>query len=145
MKALFAILIALSLVLVGCGHTEDEPAPLLCNDGTEVASLDDCPSEEVLPEDTPGEDTGQGDSYLDDMGGASDGAGDGAGDEPEGEDTAPGDTTTSIPEEIQTLFDKAKTNTVSMKYQFKGPKDPLDFYDVFVYGDDIKVLLPSDR
>jgi hypothetical protein len=57
-------------------------------------------------------------------------------------ETTPPPIEPTLPPEISTLFDKAKTKT-SYQYKYQGPPNTKDIYEVFVKGDKMKVYIPK--
>ena len=49
-----------------------------------------------------------------------------------------------IPDEIQALFDKAKTKTTSLHYKYRGPETDKMLYEYFIKGDLMRIVLGDD-
>lgn len=125
MKAL-PILVMLAMILMAC--TAEEPIQQTQETGPESEALPE--EQESLQQDQAKNQTNI--STSDDM----------PEDEIMQEETE--QTVPELPEEIELLFEKAQNQVISLKYQYKGPESPLVYYNVRLYGDDVRVELTSD-
>ncbi|MBU1975905.1 MAG: hypothetical protein KKG59_05875 [Nanoarchaeota archaeon] len=149
-KVLFSIFI---MVLVGCFLTAcSGEQNFVCPDGSTVDDITQC---QQGPDET-GSSGEMDNSEDDDAHDISDATGEGT---DQGADPGPDDaddaddagldegsdqtTETDLPEEITVLFEKARTNTHSMWYLYKGPPDQNELVEVFLLDDDMRVKLPE--